>query len=203
MLVVLAAASAVIWVNVLHRAANSTAQSRCPVAATAPVGLPKLTPLPYTALNSVAPTPPSQVRVRTLNASTQTGLANRIDTEVQKLGFLPAGAPGNDPRYPLGDMDCFGQIRFGPNGESAARTVSFILPCAQLVQDNRQDASVDLALGDYFTDLAPNADGQQVLAQLSTWAQHHPVAAGGLQAQSGQLPAVSATLLAGAHVFEC
>jgi hypothetical protein len=203
MLLLLAGASAVVWVNVLGQAGNSTVQSRCPASASTPAKLPKITPLPYTALDNVAPAPPSQVRGHTLNASSQVGLAGRIDTEVQKLGFVQAGTPGNDPRYPLGDMRCFGQIRFGPNGAAAARTVSLAVPCAQLVRDNRQDTSVDLALGAYFTELVPNPAGQQALAQLDTWAQHHPAPTGGLQSQSGQQPVVSSALLAGAHTFGC
>jgi hypothetical protein len=161
-----------------------------------------LHPLPYSALNNVTPAPPGDVHVQALNASTQSGLADRVSTELQQLGFVPAGA-ANDPRYPNGDMKCFGQIRFGPNGESAARTVSLVLPCAQLVQDNRQDASVDLALGRYSTDVLPTPDAQQVLAQLNAWAAAHPSANGGLQSQSGQQPSVSSSLLAGAHTFNC
>jgi hypothetical protein len=98
-------------------------------------------------------------------------------------------------------MRCFGQIRFGPNGEAAARTLSLVVPCAQLVRDNRQDSTVDLALGSYFTGLAPSSDATQVLAQLATWSQSHP-SAGGLESTE-QLPSVSARLLAGAHTFRC
>jgi hypothetical protein len=203
MLVLLATASVVVWVHVLRQADNSTAQALCPAGANAPAKLPTLTPLPYAALNNVVPAPAGRVRVRTLNASTQVGLADRIGAELQKLGFLEAEPPANDPRYPLGDMRCFGQIRFGPNGEAAARTLSLIEPCAQLVQDNRQDTSVDLALGAYTTDLSPTPDSQQVLAQLADWATHHPATTGGLQSQNGQQPSVSASLLASAHSFQC
>ena len=203
MLVVLATASVIVWVHVLGQANNTTAQAHCPAGQNTPAKLPTLTPLPYAALNNVVPAPASQVKVRALNASTQVGLADRIDAELQKLGFVQAAPPANDPRYPLGDMRCFGQIRFGPNGESAARTVSLVEPCAQLVEDSRQDASVDLALGAYSNDLAPTPDTQLVLAQLATWAAKHPAANGGLQSQNGQQPSVSASLLAGAHTFQC
>jgi len=224
MLVVLATASAIVWINVLHQANNSTAQTRCPAGASTPAGQPAtaeptspaptkptptnpaqptLTPLAYTALDNVTPAPPGQVRVRTLNASTQVGLAYRVDTQLQQLGFVPAAPPANDPRYPLGDMRCFGQIRFGPNGEPAARTVSLVEPCAQLVEDRRQDATVDLALGEYATDITPTPDTQQVLAVLKAWAARHPTGNGGLQSQASQQPSVSASLLAAAHRFEC
>jgi hypothetical protein len=202
-LVILATASVIVWMNVLHQAGNATAQVRCPAGANTPAGLPTLTPLAYTALDTVAPAPPGQVKVRTLNASTQVGLAGRIDGELQKLGFVSAAPPGDDPRYPRGDMRCFGQIRFGPNGESAARTVSLVEPCAQLVEDHRQDTTVDVALGEYANDVAPTLDTQLVLADLTAWAARHPTANGGLQSQSGQLQSVSASLLAGAHSFQC
>lgn len=200
-LVLLATAGGIVWVKVLNKATNSTTQSSCPAASDTPVGLPALTPLPYTALNSVKPLPAVDVRVRTFNASNQTGLAGRVALELQHYGFNQLGSPGNDPRYPQNDMRCFGQIRFGPNGAAEARTLSLVVPCAQLVRDNRQDASVDLALGSYFTDLTPSPDAIRVLDQLASWAQTHP-SNGGLQA-TGQVPAVSSQLLAGAHTFGC
>lgn len=203
LLVVLATAGIVVWTNVLRTANDSTAQSSCAASADTPDGLPTIHPLPYTALDDVPPVPPTQVRVRTLNASTQVGLADRIALELRQQGFPQVGSPANDPRYPKGDMRCFGQIRFGANGASAARTLSLVVPCAQLVRDNRQDASVDLALGTYFTDLAPSQDALTVLGQLATWSHSHPVPGGGLQSQAARTPAVSAQLLAGAHTFSC
>jgi hypothetical protein len=203
MLVLLATAGVTVWAHVLHQAGNSTVQSSCPVSAAAPAGLPAITPLPYTALDAVAPIPAAQVHVRALNSSSQVGLAGRIALELQQYGFPQAGTPGDDPRYPHGDMRCFGQIRFGPNGAAAARTLSLVVPCAQLVRDNRQDTSVDLALGKYFTDLAPSADALKVLSQLATWSRTHPSTGGGLQSQAAQAPAVAARLLAGAHTFGC
>jgi hypothetical protein len=62
---------------------------------------------------------------------------------------------------------------------------------------------VDLALGAYSTDLAPTPAAKQVLTQLTAWAAKHPAATGGLQAQNGQQPALSASLLATAHTFQC
>jgi hypothetical protein len=203
LLVVLATAGIVVWTNVLNKAGDSTVQSSCPASANTPAGLPAVQPLPYTALDGVDPVPAAQVRVRTLNASTQVGLAGRISLELRQQGFTRVGTPTNDPRYPKGDMRCFGQLRFGANGTSAARTLSLLVPCAQLVRDNRQDASVDLALGTYFTDLAPSQDALTVLGQLATWSHSHPAAGGGLQSQTARTPALSAQLLAGAHTFAC
>ncbi len=158
--------------------------------------------MPYSALNSVPPDPAGQVRVRTLNATTQVGLAGRIALELSQYGFQQVGQPSTDPRYPSGDMRCFGQIRFGPNGEAAARTLSLVVPCAQLVSDSRQDATVDLALGSYFTDLAPSSDATQALAQLATWSAEPPDG-GGLESAGAVARRVSARPLAGAHTFRC
>jgi hypothetical protein len=202
-LVLLATAGVVVWTHVLHQAGNSTVQASCAPSATTPTGLPAITPLAYPALDSVAPVAPAQVHVRTLNATTQVGLAGRIALELRQDGFAQVGTPGDDPRYPAGDMTCFGQIRFGPNGAAAARTLSLLVPCAQLVRDDRQDATVDLVLGSYFTDLEPSADGVQVLDRLTTWAHDHPAAAGGLESAPAPAPALPAGLLAGAHTFRC
>ncbi len=54
-----------------------------------------------------------------------------------------------------------GQIRYGPAGASAARTLSLVVPCAELVDDGRQGATVDLALGSDFRDITPSAGGQR------------------------------------------
>jgi hypothetical protein len=203
LLLVLAVVSVVVWTNVLRHTENSTAQSVCPASPTTPAKLPALTPLPYTALDGVQPVPPGEVRVHTLNASTQRGLAVRVSLELAQYGVAQAAPPGNDPRYPTGDMRCFGQIRFGPNGSAAARTLSLLVPCAQLVRDNRQDTTVDLALGSYFTDMAPSSDATQVLAQLAQWSRGHPATSnGGLQSQAA-LPSLSPALLNGAHTWRC
>lgn len=202
-LVLLVTAGVVVWVHVLKQQGDSTVQASCPPSASAPATLPAITPLSYTALDGVQPIPAADVRVHTLNGSSQTGLAGRIAMELQQYGFAQAGPPANDPRYPHGDMRCFGQIRFGSNGAAAARTLSLLVPCAQLVRDSRQDASVDLALGGYFTDLEPSGDGVKALSQLAAWAQNHPSDHGGLASVPGQLPNVSAQLLAGAHTFRC
>jgi hypothetical protein len=201
-LVILAAAGVTVWAHVLHQAGDTTAMASCPAPTVTPAGQPKLTPLPYTALDKVAPTPATQVRVRTLNAGSQVGLAKRIALEVQQYGFTAVGSV-NDTYYPDGNMRCFAQIRFGPNGETAARTLSLLVPCAQLVRDSSQDSSVDLALGTYFTDLAPNGDATRALSQLAAWSRSHPASGGGLQSQAPTAPAPAGSLLAGAPTFRC
>ena len=41
-----------------------------------------------------------------------------------------------------------------------------LAPCAELIQDTREDDTVDFALGTYFKDLSPSADAEEVLRTL-------------------------------------
>jgi hypothetical protein len=198
----------VVWVKVIHRASDVNAAVACAPSSTqpvAPAGQPKPQPgtaLPYNALDQVPAAPPAEVRVQVYNASTQRGAATQASNELTQNGFQ-VGDPANDPLYPKQDMACRGQIRFGANGESAARTLSLAVPCTQLVKDNRQDATVDLAIGKNFTTIAPNSPAKQLMQQLGAWAATHPAPQGGQQAQGQQLPQLDHGLLNQAHSTEC
>jgi hypothetical protein len=211
--IVLGVAAVFVWTKVISKASDVDAAVACPPAgsqtsasaAATPSPKPKAgtdTALPYNALDKIAPEPATDVRVRVYNASTSRGAATQASNQLTQAG-MQVGPPGNDPLYPNGDMSCLGQIRFGANGESAARTVSLLVPCTQLVRDNRQDASVDLAIGKDFTGVAPNSDAQQAIHQLATWATQHPAPKGGQQSQAAVLPKLSSTLLANAHSDQC
>jgi len=69
--------------------------------------------------------------------------------------------------YTSQNMQCHGQIRFGEAGTATARTVSLLVPCAELVRDSRPDGIVDLALGTAFTAVDSNAKVSAVLAALT------------------------------------
>ena len=208
--VLLVIAAIVVWVKVINRADNTAAATSCPpVPGVAGKPAPQIgTPLAYTALAKVTPAPPAQVQVSVYNASTKHGAAQIVSTSLLQLGFNVAGNPQTDPAYPQSDsnpndvMACQGQIRFGANGESAARTLSLVLPCTELVRDNRQDATVSVSVGAKFGTVAPNGDAQQVLKQLTQFANTHPVQAGGQQAQ-GLAPQISPELLSGAASTPC
>lgn len=197
-LVVLVTAGVGVWTTVFRRASDTNAQVGCPgPAATEPAGW---TPLPYTALNHVAPIPADQVRVRTLNGATERGLAVRISLELGQFGFTSVGV-GNDPLHPRGDLRCVGQIRFGPTGAAAARTLSLVFPCAQLVRDDRPDDTVDLALGAYATDATPNPAARTALKALA--AEPAPSGGGQQSARTGLAPAVPAHDLTAARAVAC
>lgn len=163
---VLAVVAAVTWTVVLSTAGGST-----PVACPAVAGGGDA--LETDALDAVALTPVADVAVRVLNAGGQRGQANLVAAQLLDLGFTEAGAPGNDPLHPDGDMECIGQLRFGPRGESAAATLALVLPCTEPVRDGRQDASVDVVVGTEFRDVDPSTAAREVLDELA-----NPTAAG-------------------------
>lgn len=206
---VLGVAAIVVWTKVITKASDVNAAVACPPSASQPSAAPGSktkpqpgTALPYDALDKIAPEPTGAVKIQVLNASKQRGAATTASLDLQQDGFQVA-KPANDPLYPKQDMNCRGQIRFGANGESAARTVSLLVPCTQLVRDNRQDASVDLAIGSDFTGVTPNNQAQQAMHQLSAWAASHPAPQGGQQAQGAVLPQLNPTMLAQAHSSQC
>jgi hypothetical protein len=158
--------------------------------------------LQHDALDRTAPLPAAQAQVRVLNASTQKGEATKLADSLDELGFAKAGEPDNDPLYPAGDMDCRGQIRFGANGAGAARTLSLVTPCFEMVRDGRQDATVDIAVGKKFDQLQPDDSAKKALDQLAAWHAQQPDQHGGQQAQGSQ-PAIDPNLLAAARNVEC
>lgn len=211
----LVVAAIIVWTKVIAKASDVNAAVACTETSTqqttTTTAAPKTTVakppqagtvLPYDALDKVSPLPASEITVRVYNASTQRGAATQASIQLQQDGFqVPPAA--DDPLYPKHDMKCRGQIRFGANGEAAARTVSLVVPCTQLVRDNRQDASVDLAIGTEFTTLAPNNQATQAMQQLAQWASQHPTPQGGQQAQNSILPQLNPSLLEAAHSSQC
>jgi xanthosine utilization system XapX-like protein len=215
--VVLGLAAVFVWTKVIQKASDVNAAVACTpsVQSAALAGQPKTktktppttttsttTALPYNALDKIAPVPAADVEVQVLNASTQRGAATQASNQLIQDG-LRVSAPANDPLYPKQNLKCRGQIRFGANGEAAARTISLLIPCTQLVRDNRQDASVDVAIGADFTGVSPNSQAQQAMHQLAAWAAKHPAQQGGQQAQAAVQPRLNSTLLSQAHSDEC
>jgi hypothetical protein len=196
----------IVWTKVIAKASDvNTAVACAPSSAQPAAGQPKPkpgTPLPYDALDKIAPEPAADFKVQVVNGSTQGGAATQASNQLTQAGFQVV-KPAADPLYPKHDMTCRGQIRFGANGESAARTVSLLAPCTQLVRDNRQDNTVDLAIGKNFTGVTASTQAQQALKQLSAWAANHPAPQGGQQALNSVLPQLNATLLAQAHSSQC
>jgi LytR cell envelope-related transcriptional attenuator len=162
LVLVLAAASILTWI-VVFASSTSTSVTTCNPPASGGGSVQS-----RTALDSTPAAPPADTAVRVLNGAGQRGSAQLAAVELGELGIPEAGQPDNDPLYPAQDLSCVGQIRYGPAGMSAARTLSLVVPCAELVQDNRQGAAVDLALGSDFRDITPS---QGVTAALKALGQ--------------------------------
>ncbi len=193
---VLAAAALVTWTAVLVNASGPDRGRTCPSPA---AGASPGQSLPAGALNGVAPIPPASVKVRVLNAGGQRGQANLVAAQFGDLGFAEAAPPDNDPFFPNGDMECSGQVRFGPAGEAGASTVALVLPCAELVRDTRTDDTVDISVGTAFGDLNPVRAARDALDQLSSPAG----GSGDAAAAPGPPPAVDPGVLADARARTC
>jgi LytR cell envelope-related transcriptional attenuator len=209
LILVLGVAATVVWLRVLgsdNAPAGATTCNPPQVQASAVEGQPPTTlgqQLAREALDRTVPVPPAQAPIRVVNASTQRGKAAEVTEALRQLGFGQLADPTDDALYPLRDLQCRAQIRFGEQGASAARTLSLVEPCAVLVRDDRQDPLVDLAIGGQFDDLRPRSEARRLLEQLTTWAAEHPEAQGGLQANPNLTPEVDTNLLAAARQVTC
>lgn len=107
---------------------------------------------------------PAQVTANVYNATDRAGLAASTAEELQVRGFV-VGDIDNDPLSKT--ITGVAEIRHGPSGESAARLMAFYLPGAELVDDGRQDATIDVAIGAAFTAVAPQSEVDAALAAPS------------------------------------
>ncbi|MFJ7216858.1 envelope integrity protein Cei [Amycolatopsis sp. NPDC098790] len=199
---VLALGAIIVWINAAVGKGDVDDAVKCDPAASPPPGV-TFSSLPHNALDDRAPVPPDKVAVKVLNASSTRGQGGIATTALKELGFTGAGEPANDPAYEGREAKCRGQIRFGENGSTAARTLSLVVPCAELVQDNRKDASVDLVTGTLFGDLRPREEARQVLTQLADWSKAHQGGGSNEQSAGGQAPVIDQTLLASARDVAC
>lgn len=202
LLTVLAVFVVVVWVQVLTKHNVAADATTCPPpttatgSATIDVGAPPATLGVKKSPDDLAQTPPAApkaAQVRVLNANGQRGQAGLVAAQLAQLGFSapPESASGNDTVYTSQNMQCHGQIRFGPAGIAAARTVELLAPCAELVQDGRKDAGVDLALGTAFTNINGNPNVTALLTALSK------------HAANPQSPAPSDSALTAARNVSC
>lgn len=197
LVVVLALICAIVWIKALTTAeAGHTAMacnSPSPAAnPTAPQPAPLGQVVSSSRLHDVEPAPLAQAKVRVLNGSSRSGLAQHIASTLGDYGFASPPAPvyANDPVYVNGDLACTGQIRFGVQGRPAAAAVQLVAPCAELIEDQRTDDTVDLVLGSLFgDDLRPSSDAEEVLHALN-----NPAPGG---------PDVDSALLEAARTAQC
>ncbi|MFE9576254.1 envelope integrity protein Cei [Nocardia sp. NPDC006044] len=163
----------IVWVKALTTTEHDSSAMACnsPSPATEPGAQPAATlgqRVGASRLQDVEPAPLAASRVRVLNANNQRGQAAHVAAQFGDLGFAsaPGTQYGNDSVYVNGDLECTGQIRFGVNGRPAAASVQLVVPCAELIEDQRADETVDMVLGSLFRDIRPSNDAEEVLRSL-------------------------------------
>lgn len=194
--------AAFVWINIALDKANVNDEIRCEPDPVPQAGV-TFTRLPHDALRGITPRPPAQISVQVLNASSKLGQASRTTEKLASLGFTQLGKPANDKVYAEQDADCHGQIRFGPNGKAAARTISLLSPCLELIKTSRQDASVDLVIGTDFRGISPGKKTQRVLSSLKAWGEQHEPSSSGEQAGTAQGPQFKPRLLRDIRSTRC
>lgn len=167
-LAVLVLATTVIWSIALSRTEETPQAAPCnpPPTPADPAAAPVVgEQVARSTMVDVMPAKLIDTKVRVLNASGQGGQAAGVAGALKDLGFAPP-TPANDPIYGETRLTCQGQIRFGPSGQAAAAAVWAVAPCMELVQDERPDDVVDLAIGTQFEALAQSDDVAAVMASL-------------------------------------
>jgi len=159
--------TAIVWSVALTRPIDVREVAACNAPpASSDSSTPKLgEPVSRSSMIDVTPAKLADTKINVLNATGQGGQAGEVAGALRDLGFAQPTA-SNDPVYPHTRLDCQGQIRFGQAGRASAAAVWLVAPCVELFQDNRQDDSVDLAIGTDFTNLAHSDDIDAVLAGL-------------------------------------
>ncbi|MDQ3405127.1 MAG: envelope integrity protein Cei [Actinomycetota bacterium] len=208
LLAILGVAASIVWVQVLDSSDKAIEALTCnaPPALVPVEGQPA--PLAGEALSNdsldrTPPAPASTSLVRVVNASGRNRQATEVTEHLRELGYGQIAEPTNDTLYPQGSLNCRGQIRFGQQGTTIARTLSILEPCVQLVRDERQDATVDFVIGQKFNDLRAKPEARKVLDQLALWAEANPGNQGGLQADGSAAAPVDMALITAARSTRC
>lgn len=95
---------------------------------------------------------PSNITVNVYNSTQRTGLAANTAADLRTHRFQ-IGAVGDDPRgTPIDDV---AEIRHGQAGKDAATVLATRVRGARLMADERDEASLDLVLGERFSVVAP------------------------------------------------
>ena len=103
------------------------------------------------------PVDSSKVQVRVYNATAREGLARKIAGQLVGRGYVIV-ATDNDPLSGIRPVDGAAEVRYGPAGARAAALLRRQVPGATMYQDARQDATVDLVLGEQFRRLSTPAE---------------------------------------------
>lgn len=109
----------------------------------------------------------SKVRINVFNATKRKGLAAETALALKLAGFkILAVENVPDGRR----IDGFAEIRHGPKGIKQAQLLNFYLPDGILVEDTRNDKTVDVVLGKEFSIIASEAEVAASMASPSPFA---------------------------------
>jgi len=113
-------------------------------AAAEPTPLPCITITPTA--NAALPAP-AKVKTNVYNSTATKGLARKTAAQLKAQGFVIATV-ANDPNGQIAKG--VGEIRHGTAGLAGAQLLALYLPGAKLVDDGRDGATVDVAVGPEF-----------------------------------------------------
>lgn len=139
-LLILTILTGIVWWRVLHRNDDSTTGTK-PVVVQ-PI---KCTP----GAGAITLPKPAAVSVNVINGAGRDQLATQVSTQLKSRGF----AVGK-PDTAASTLPGTGQIQFGTAGKAGATLLSYYLPGATMVAQNRGDAAITLLLGTGYKALA-------------------------------------------------
>ena len=101
------------------------------------------------------PLDPAEVAVRVMNGTEEPGIAKTTLNDLEGRGFVPLGASNWNREY-----GGTARIMFGETGVQKAYTVALQFTTAELVLDDRKNATVDVVLGAEFVQIVDPLDSQ-------------------------------------------
>ena len=110
--------------------------------------------------NEVLPKPKS-VKINVLNGSDRVGMAT-ITADIFKTRGFKLGTVGNFTEY---TVTATVEIHYGPTGSDAAKLVAAYIKDSQLVEDGRDNATVDVIVGQRFDNVLTNEEAQEFLSR--------------------------------------
>ena len=103
---------------------------------------------------------PSEISLNVYNTTYKEGLASDVADELEDREFT-VKSTGNDPQMTFLE-DEVAVIRYGPEGERAAKRLAQQVKGVQMQKDDRTSAKVDLVLGSKWSDLKPKSSVPEV-----------------------------------------
>ena len=97
---------------------------------------------------------PSSVRVRVYNGAGVTGLGRQAAADLEQVGFLVVGAPGD-----RGSTATATIVRHGPDRADSARTVAAAIPGATIELDESLAGTVEVVVGSSYAGAQPVSVG--------------------------------------------